>query len=48
MESNDDIENIISPNIENEEDDCRLYYVASSRAKDLLCIAVPEGSQEKN
>ncbi|MFT8315000.1 MAG: ATP-dependent helicase [Clostridium sp.] len=42
MEDDKELENIINPNIEYEEDDCRIYYVAFSRAKDFLCIAIPE------
>lgn len=42
MEDDKELENIFNPDIGNEKDDCRIYYVAFSRAKDFLCIAVPE------
>ncbi|WP_158633929.1 3'-5' exonuclease [Radiobacillus deserti] len=37
----EEIENIIHPEINSENDDTRIYYVALSRARDLLCIAGP-------
>jgi DNA helicase II / ATP-dependent DNA helicase PcrA len=37
-----EIENLLTPDIESEEnDDTRIFYVALSRAEDLLCIACP-------
>jgi len=46
FEDNKDIQHLLNPDVKNEEDDCRLYYVALSRAKDFLCIATDELSQE--
>lgn len=46
FEDNKDIQHLLSPDVKNEEDDCRLYYVALSRAEDYLCIATDEISQE--
>lgn len=40
FDDNKDIANIIAPQIESDDDDSRLFYVALSRAKDFLCIAV--------
>ncbi|MYL57490.1 UvrD-helicase domain-containing protein [Virgibacillus halodenitrificans] len=37
----EEIENIIHPEIHSANDDTRIYYVALSRARDLLCIAGP-------
>ncbi|RST72491.1 ATP-dependent helicase [Siminovitchia acidinfaciens] len=37
----EEIENIIHPEINSENDDTRIYYVALSRARDLLCLAGP-------
>lgn len=42
IEDSRDIANIITSNIDSDEDDCRLYYVALSRAEDFLCIAVED------
>lgn len=36
-----ELESIIYPDIDSEDDDTRIYYVALSRARDLLCIAGP-------
>ena len=47
FEDNKDIQHLLNPDVKNEEDDCRLYYVALSRAEDYLCIATDELSQEK-
>lgn len=47
FEDNNDIQHLLNPDITNKEDDCRLYYVALSRAEDFLCIATDELSQEK-
>lgn len=46
FEDNKDIQHLLSPDVKNEEDDCRLYYVALSRAEDFLCFATDELSQE--
>lgn len=46
FENNKDIQHLLNPDVKNEEDDCRLYYVALSRAEDFLCIATDELSQE--
>jgi len=46
FEDNKDIQHLLNPDVKNEEDDCRLYYVALSRAEDYLCIATDELSQE--
>jgi len=46
FEDNSAIRHLLNPNVKHEEDDCRLYYVAFSRAKDYLCIATDELSQE--
>lgn len=37
----EEIENVIYPEIDSENDDTRIYYVALSRARDLLCFAGP-------
>lgn len=37
----EEIQRLINPNIDSNEDDTRILYVALSRAKDLLCIACP-------
>ena len=44
-----EIDAIINPDIDSEEDDHRLYYVAFSRAEDFLCIAAKsiDDEQEK-
>lgn len=44
-----EIDAIINPDIDSEEDDHRLYYVAFSRAEDFLCIATKsiDDEQEK-
>lgn len=47
LDDDKDIENIISPQIDGEDDVCRLYYVALSRAEDFLCIAVNQISDEE-
>jgi len=41
LNGDEEIENIIHPDINSENDDTRIYYVAMSRAKDLLCLAGP-------
>jgi DNA helicase-2/ATP-dependent DNA helicase PcrA len=41
-----ELNNIINPNINDTKDDCRIYYVALSRAKDFMCISVPSLSKE--
>ncbi|GAA0846366.1 ATP-dependent helicase [Bifidobacterium pullorum subsp. gallinarum] len=41
LSSIEDVEKLISPDIDSEEDDTRILYVALSRAKTLLCIACP-------
>jgi len=41
-----ELNNIINPNINGSKDDCRIYYVALSRAKDFMCISVPSLSKE--
>jgi DNA helicase-2/ATP-dependent DNA helicase PcrA len=46
FEDNKDIQHLINPDVKNEEDDGRLYYVAMSRAEDYLCLATYELSQE--
>lgn len=45
-DNKDIIQHLLSPDVTNKEDDCRLYYVALSRAEDYLCIATDELSQE--
>jgi len=47
LESEDDLKHIISPTIESDDDECRIYYVALSRAKDNLIICIPTLDQEK-
>jgi DNA helicase-2/ATP-dependent DNA helicase PcrA len=47
IENNEDIRHILNPEIDSEEDDCRIYYVAFSRAEDFLCIAVPKLNKEQ-
>ncbi|MDA3790425.1 MAG: ATP-dependent helicase [Desulfobacula sp.] len=47
LESEDDLKHIISPTIESEDDECRIYYVALSRAKNNLIICIPTLDQEK-
>jgi len=42
----DELANIVSPNINDTKDDCRIYYVALSRAKDFICISIPSLSSE--
>ncbi|WP_047980955.1 UvrD-helicase domain-containing protein [Ornithinibacillus contaminans] len=42
----EEINNIIHPEIDSENDDTRIYYVAMSRAKDLLCLAGPPLTKE--
>lgn len=37
-----DVERITNPNIDSEDEETRVLYVALSRAKDLLCIACPQ------
>lgn len=46
FEDNKDVQHLLNPDVKNAEDDCRLYYVALSRAEDFLCIATNELSQE--
>lgn len=46
FEDNKDVQHLLNPDVKNAEDDCRLYYVALSRAEDFLCIATDELSQE--
>lgn len=41
-----ELNNIINPHINNTKDDCRIYYVALSRAKDFICISVPSLSKD--
>jgi len=47
LENEGDLKHIISPTIESEDDECRIYYVALSRAKENLIICVPTIDQEK-
>jgi DNA helicase II / ATP-dependent DNA helicase PcrA len=47
LESEADLDHIISPIIESDDDECRIYYVALSRAKDNLIICIPTLAQEK-
>jgi DNA helicase-2/ATP-dependent DNA helicase PcrA len=42
-----ELNKIINPDINNEEDDYRLYYVALSRAEDFLCIATKSMEKEQ-
>lgn len=42
-----EIDKIINPDIDNEKDDYRLYYVALSRAKDFLCVATESMEDEQ-
>lgn len=46
FENSGDINHILNPDLKSTEDDGRLFYVALSRAKDFLCIATQEISQE--
>lgn len=46
FEDSADINHILNPDLKSAEDDCRLLYVALSRAEDFLCIATHELSQE--
>ena len=46
LEDNKDVQHLLNPDVKSPEDDCRLYYVALSRAKDFLCIATDQLSQE--
>jgi DNA helicase-2/ATP-dependent DNA helicase PcrA len=46
LETEDDLKQIINPTIDSEDDECRIYYVALSRAKNNLCICIPTLSQE--
>lgn len=46
FEDSADIKHILNPDLKSVEDDCRLYYVAMSRAEDFLCIATHELSQD--
>jgi|GEM_PF-2802964 len=41
-----ELNNLINPNINDSKDDCRIYYVALSRAKDFMCISVPSLSAD--
>jgi DNA helicase II / ATP-dependent DNA helicase PcrA len=45
--NNDEIDYLIDPKINDSSDDCRIYYVALSRAKDLLFISSPSLFGEK-
>ena len=47
LENEDDLKHIISPTIESKDDECRIYYVALSRAKENLIICLPTIGQEK-
>ncbi len=42
-----ELDKIINPDINNDEDDYRLYYVALSRAEDFLCIAAKSMEKEQ-
>ena len=46
IKDENELNNIINPNINGSKDDCRIYYVALSRAKDFMCISVPSLSKE--
>lgn len=46
LEKEDDLKYIIAPNIDLEDDECRIHYVALSRAKDNLIICVPKLNQQ--
>ena len=46
LETEDDLKHIINPAIDSEDDECRIYYVALSRAKENLCICIPKLGQE--
>lgn len=48
IENINDIEYLFDPDINHEEDNSRLYYVAFSRAEDFLCIAVPKMNKKKS
>ncbi len=41
LDSPDDISHILKPDINAEEDSCRLIYVALSRAEEFLCVGIP-------
>jgi len=45
LESENDLNYIINPTIDSEDDECRIYYVALSRAKDNLIICIPTLNQ---
>lgn len=47
IENINDIEYLFDPDINHEEDNSRLYYVAFSRTEDFLCIAVPKMNKKK-
>ncbi len=47
LENEDDLKHVINPTIDSDDDECRIYYVALSRAKDNLIICIPTLDQEK-
>lgn len=47
FENHNEMDRIINPEIDNEEDDHRLYYVATSRAEDFLCLATKSIEEEQ-
>ena len=42
LDDPDDLKHILDPDINAEDDSCRLIYVGLSRAEDFLCVGVPE------
>ena len=46
LETENDLDYIINPAIDSEDDECRIYYVALSRAKDNLIICIPTLDQK--
>lgn len=47
LENYDQLQYLLEPNINDEEDETRINYVACSRAEDLLCIAVPKLEEQQ-
>lgn len=46
LDNPDDLKHILAPDINADEDTCRLVYVGLSRAEDFLCVSVPAASTE--
>lgn len=47
LEDEEELKHIITPNINSDDDECRINYVALSRAKDNLIICIPKLNQQK-